>query len=81
MFRERNDWFYGVSSDSFSFYDASDKELSASGMRLRQLYNYSTISEGSNLDNDQIYTPQDEGREKKMSVSLEQLQQRRNNEI
>lgn len=74
---------YGVSSDSFSFYDASDKELSASGDGgLRQLYNYSTISEGSNIqDNNQIYTPQDEGREKKMNVSLEQLQQRRNNEI
>ena len=74
---------FGVSSDSFSFYDATDKELSASGDGgLRQMYNYSAYGEGSKVqDNNQIYTPQDEGREKKMNVSLEQLQQRRNNEL
>lgn len=74
---------YGVSSDAFSFYDATDKELSASGDGgLRQMYNYSAISGGTNVASEQhIYTPQDEGREQKMTMSMEQLQQRRNNEI
>lgn len=70
---------YGVSSDSFSFYDSSETELSASGNGgTRQMYNYASIS---NSNNNSIVTPMDEGREKKINVSLEQLQQQRNMEI
>lgn len=74
---------YGVSSDSFSFYDSSDKELSASGDGgLRQMYNYSAINgNNTSMSSENIYTPQDEGREKKINISLEQLQQQRNSEI
>ena len=69
---------YGVSSDSFSFYDSSQDELSASGNGgTRQMYNYASIQNNTN-DNGTIVTPMDEGREKKINISLEQLQQQRN---
>ena len=70
---------FGVSSDNFSFYDSNHEELSASGNGgMRQMYNYSGIEQsGSN----EIYTPQDQGKEQKLSMSMEQIQQRRNNEI
>ena len=72
---------YGVSSDSFSFYDSSQDELSASGNGgTRQMYNYASIQNNTN-DNGTIVTPMDEGREKKINISLEQLQQQRNLEI
>ena len=72
---------YGVSSDNFSFYDSNQDELSASGNGgMRQMYNYASI-ENINSHDETIYTPQDEGREKKINMSLEQLQQQRNMEI
>ena len=72
---------YGVSSDSFSFYDSNEDELSASGNGgARQMYNYASF-QGNNQDENSIVTPMDEGREKKINISLEQLQQRRNMEI
>ena len=71
---------YGVSSDSFSFYDTPADDLSASGNGgTRQMYNYSSINTSNNTES--IYTPQDEGKEQKINMSLEQLQQRRMNEI
>lgn len=76
---------YGVSSDSYSYYDMNESELSASGNGgTRQMYNYAAIGESAtyrNNGNSSIYTPMDEGREKKISVSLEELQNRRNNEL
>lgn len=84
---------FGVTSDNFSFYDMNDTELSASGNGgIRQMYNYAAISAdnaggGGGSDNlafssnEQIFTPQDEGRQKKLNVSIEQLQQRRQQEL
>lgn len=70
---------YGVSSDSFSFYDANHEELSASGNGgTRQMYNYSSVTQGNS---NEIYTPQDQGKEQKLSLSMEQIQARRNNEL
>lgn len=72
---------YGVSSDSFSFYDSNEHDLSASGNGgIRQMYNYASF-QGNNQDENSIVTPMDQGREKKINISLEQLQQRRNMEI
>lgn len=72
---------YGVSSDNFSFYDSTHDDLSASGNGgTRQMYNYASI-EGGHKIGQPIYTPQDEGKEQKINISLEQLQQRRNNEL
>lgn len=72
---------YGVSSDSFSFYDSNESELSASGNGgTRQMYNYASIHE-KNQNESSIMTPIDVGPEKKINVSLEQLQQQRNMEI
>jgi saccharopine dehydrogenase-like NADP-dependent oxidoreductase len=46
---------FGVASDSFSFWDMSDEELSAKGNGgLRQMYNYATPDYG-----DTINTPED----------------------
>ena len=60
---------YGVSSDSFSFYDSNHEELSASGNGgTRQMYNYSGVEQG-NLN--EIYTPQDQGKEQKLSMTME----------
>lgn len=74
---------YGVSSDNFSFFDSNEDELSASGNGgMRQLYNYVSVNGNENDSNSEsIYTPQDLGKEKKISVSLEQLQQQRQNEL
>lgn len=70
---------FGVSSDNFSFFDAQVDELSASGNGgTRQMYNYASISSSND---GMIHTPQDEGREKKIGMSLEQLQQQRDSEI
>lgn len=70
---------YGVSSDNFSFWDCQTEELSACGDGgERQMYNYSSIQ---NEKDSQIYTPSEEIKEKKQNMSLEQLQEKRNNEI
>lgn len=69
---------YGVASDNYSFLDQSADELSAKGNGgMRQLYNYATIHTV-----DKIETPPDNYSPDKVgSVSLEQLQQKRNSEI
>jgi hypothetical protein len=69
---------FGVASDNYSFLDQSADELSAKGNGgMRQLYNYATIDIV-----DKIETPPDTYSPDKVgSVSLEQLQQKRNAEI
>jgi hypothetical protein len=69
---------YGVASDNYSFLDQSADELSAKGNGgMRQLYNYATID-----TMDKIETPPDNYSPDKVgSVSLEQLQQKRNLDI
>jgi hypothetical protein len=69
---------FGVASDNYSFLDQSADELSAKGNGgMRQLYNYATIDVV-----DKIETPPDNYSPDKVgSVSLEQLQQKRQSEI
>jgi len=69
---------FGVASDNFSFLDQTSDELAAKGSGgLRQLYNYATID-----FHDKINTPtEDYTPDKVGSVSMEQLQQKRNSEI
>ena len=69
---------FGVASDNYSFLDQSPDELSAKGNGgMRQLYNYATIDLV-----DKIETPPDTYSPDKVgSVSLEQLQQKRNSDI
>lgn len=69
---------FGVASDNYSFLDQSADELSAKGNGgMRQLYNYATIDLV-----DKIETPPDNYSPDKVgSVSLEQLQQKRNLDI
>ena len=70
---------YGVSSDSFSFWDSTQDELSASGNGgMKQMYSYATI-EGQG--GEQIYTPQEKSKDSKQGITMEQLQQQRQNEI
>jgi len=68
----------GVVSDNYSFLDQESSELSAKGNGgLRQLHHYATIH-----DNDCIETPPDTYAADTIgSVSMEQLQQKRNNDI
>ena len=65
-------------SDCYSFLDQSSDELSAKGDGgLRQLHNYVTINENVN-----IATPPDDYEPDKIgNISLEKLQEQRNNEI
>jgi len=69
---------FGVASDNYSFLDQSADELSAKGNGgMRQLYNYATIDLV-----DKIETPPDTYSPDKVgSVSLEQLQNKRNLDI
>jgi hypothetical protein len=69
---------FGVASDNYSFLDQSADELSAKGNGgMRQLYNYATINTV-----DKIETPPDNYSPDKVgSVSLEQLQQKRQMDI
>jgi hypothetical protein len=69
---------FGVASDNYSFLDQSADELSAKGNGgMRQLYNYATIDLV-----DKIETPPDNYSPDKVgSVSMEQLQQKRQTEI
>ena len=74
---------YGINqmnsiSDCYSFLDQSSDELSAKGDGgLRQLHNYVTINENVN-----IATPPDDYEPDKIgNISLEKLQEQRNNEI
>jgi len=69
---------FGVASDNYSFLDQTADELSAKGNGgMRQLYNYATLDLV-----DKIETPPDNYSPDKVgSVSLEQLQQKRNLDI
>ena len=65
---------YGVRSDNFSFLDSSPDELSAQGTGgVRQMYNYSTIDQETNIE-----TPLQSDKQAKIPMSLEQLEQQRN---
>jgi hypothetical protein len=69
---------YGVSSDSYSFWDQSSDDLMAQGEGgMRQLYNYATINSNNTIETPpDTYTPDKIG-----DVSLEQLQQQRNTDF
>ena len=69
---------YGVASDAFSFWDQTSDDLSAKGNGgMRQLYNYATVD--SNM---RIEAPKEDYMPDKIgTVSLENLQQKRNSEI
>jgi len=68
----------GVISDSYSFLDMSPDELSAKGDGgTRQLYNYSSLNEFG----DSIQTPSLEDKKPKLDYSIEQLEQKRKEEI
>uniref|UniRef100_A0A6C0L1E1 Thioredoxin-like fold domain-containing protein n=1 Tax=viral metagenome TaxID=1070528 RepID=A0A6C0L1E1_9ZZZZ len=72
---------FGVSSDSFSFWDTDNDDLSAQGNGgTRQMYTYASI-EATNSHAEQIYTPSEETSDKNTPVSLDQIQQQRNNEL
>lgn len=67
----------GVMSDNFSFLDMSNDELSARGNGgMRQLYHYAQLD-----SNPTIETPMNEEKSKKLNTSIEQLQEKRNNEL
>ena len=67
-----------MASDAFSFWDQSSDDLSAKGNGgMRQLYNYATVD--SNM---RIEAPKEDYMPDKIgTVSLENLQQKRNSEI
>jgi len=69
---------FGVTSDTFSYWDQSSDDLSAKGNGgMRQLYNYATIDSNIRIDAPkEDYTPDKIG-----NVSLENLQQKRNTDI
>lgn len=72
---------FGVSSDSFSFWDTDHAELSAQGNGgTRQMYTYASI-ESASEHSEQIYTPLEQTDDKVQPVTLDQIQQQRNNEI
>mgnify|MGYP003643222941 FL=1 len=68
----------GVVSDNYSFWDQDSDQLSAKGDGgMRQLYSYSTINQS-----DSINTPEEDYEPDKIgNVSLEKLQQERNESI
>jgi hypothetical protein len=69
---------YGVASDNFSFLDQNSEELSAKGNGgMRQQHHYASIEQQNDIE-----TPPDTYKADTIgSVSMEQLQQKRNNEI
>lgn len=72
---------FGVSSDSFSFWDTNHDELSAQGNGgTRQMYTYASI-ESTNNHSENIYTPTEDLSEKQEPISLDKIQQERNNEL
>ena len=72
---------FGVSSDSFSFWDTNHDELSAQGNGgTRQMYTYASI-ESTNNHSENIYTPTEDLSDKQEPVSLDKIQQERNNEL
>ena len=70
---------YGVSSDNFSFWDMQSNDLTASGSGgERQMYNYSSVIKNNT---EEIYTPQEEASTDKINMTLEELQEKRKNDI
>ena len=68
----------GVISDSYSFLDMSPDDLSAKGNGgTRQLYNYASLNDL----NHSIETPSLQDKKLKLDYSIEQLEQKRNEEI
>ncbi len=69
---------YGVASDNFSFLDQESSELSAKGNGgLRQTHHYATLDYTDNIE-----TPPDTYSADTIgNISMEQLQQKRNNDI
>ena len=69
---------FGVSSDNFSFWDSDHEQLSASGNGgMKQMYNYVSVHENNS---ESIYTPQEQ-ESNIPKLSIEQIQQQRQNEI
>uniref|UniRef100_A0A6C0KLF3 Uncharacterized protein n=1 Tax=viral metagenome TaxID=1070528 RepID=A0A6C0KLF3_9ZZZZ len=69
---------FGVSSDQFSFWDTNAEELSASGNGgTKQMYNYASVY---GQEQEQIYTPPEQTTTNQ-PMSIEKLQQQRQNEI
>jgi hypothetical protein len=70
--------FFGVASDQYSFLDQGADELTAKGNGgLRQTHHYATIEQKDSIDTPpDNYSPDTIG-----SLSMEQLQQKRNSEI
>lgn len=71
---------FGVSSDNFSFWDTGSDELSAQGDGgMRQMYTYSPANNYGSEN--EINTPAEEVSSNTTSLDMEQIQQKRNNEI
>tara|TARA_B100000424_G_C22844376_1_gene450486 strand:+ start:221 stop:892 length:672 start_codon:yes stop_codon:yes gene_type:complete len=69
---------YGVTSDNFSFWDSDQEQLKASGNAgMKQMYNYVSVNDNTQ---ENIYTPQEQ-ESNTTNLTLEQLQQQRQNEI
>jgi hypothetical protein len=72
---------FGVSSDSFSFWDTNSDDLTAQGNGgTRQMYTYSPI-ETANNHVEQIYTPTEDASEQNEPLTMDKIQQQRNNEL
>jgi len=70
----------GVITDSFSFLDMNEKDYNLEGNGgMRQLYNYQTLDEHVKEINIEQFTHGD--RKKKLDVSLEDIQTKRQNEL
>ena len=70
--------FFGVASDQYSFLDQDANELTAKGNGgLRQTHHYATLDQKDSIDTPpDTYSPDTIG-----SLTMEQLQQKRNSEI
>lgn len=70
----------GVNTDTFSFLDMNEKDLNLEGNGgMRQLYNYQTLDEPIKQINIEDFNDGD--RKKKLDVSLEDIQSKRQNEL
>lgn len=69
---------FGVSSDSFSFWDqSSDDLLAEGGGGVRQMYNYTGLEQGNTIETPpDTYTP-----DKISDSSLEKMQNERNKDV
>ena len=78
---------FGVASDTYSFLDMSTDELSAAGNGgERQMYDYSSVNGPVSeiqtpMKPETLNTPVQNDRENKMRMSMEEIQNRRKNEL